>query len=82
VCAASPAEQMQTNEPTKQEQLVDGPTLLEIIFKPECRPTLRWLRDQQKRRAIPFLKIGRLVFFDPVTVRQHFAEKQAVKARK
>ena len=73
---------MKVDEPTKREQLVDGPTLLEIVFKPECRPTLRWLRDQQKRRTIPFLKIGRLVFFDPENVREHFAEKSAVKIRK
>jgi hypothetical protein len=51
-------------------QFVDGPTLLEILFPAECRPTLRWLRDRQANRSIPFVKIGRLVFFNPAKVRE------------
>jgi hypothetical protein len=51
-------------------QLVDGPTLLEILFPEKCRPTLRWLRDQQAQRHVPFIKVGRLVFFDPTKVRE------------
>jgi uncharacterized protein YbaR (Trm112 family) len=57
-------------------QLVDGPKLLEILFPPDCRPTLRWLRDQQKARRIPFVKIGRLVFFSPANVRTALEKKQ------
>ena len=52
------------------EQYVDGMKLLEILFPADCRPTLRWLRDQQKARRIPFVKIGRLVFFCPAQVRR------------
>lgn len=52
------------------DQFVDGPRLLEILFTDECRPTLRWLRDQQKTRRIPYMKIGRLVFFSPAQVRR------------
>lgn len=44
---------------------VAAPRLLEILFDPECRPSLRWLRDQQAARKFPSVKIGRLVFFDP-----------------
>ena len=40
-----------------------------FLFPEECRPTMRWLRDQQKARRIPFVKIGRLVFFCPAQVR-------------
>lgn len=46
-------------------RLVDAKGLLEILFAESCRPSLRWLRTQQKRRAIPSVRIGRLVFFDP-----------------
>lgn len=53
-----------------EQQLVSGQKLLETLFQAECRPTLRWLRDQQKARRIPFVKIGRLVFFCPAQVRQ------------
>ena len=52
------------------QQLVSGQKLLETLFQADCRPTLRWLRDQQKVRRIPFVKIGRLVFFCPAQVRQ------------
>jgi hypothetical protein len=56
--------------------LVDAPRLLEILFpNKSCRPSLRWLRDQQKRRAVPYCKIGRLVFFIPERVRAAFEAK-------
>ena len=48
---------------------VDAAKLLEILFDDGCRPSLRWLREQQAARKIPFVKIGRLVFFDPVAVK-------------
>jgi hypothetical protein len=50
-------------------QFVNGVKLLQILFPEECRPTMRWLRDQQKARRIPFVKVGRLVFFCPAQVR-------------
>jgi uncharacterized protein YbaR (Trm112 family) len=59
-----------TRDTSEKLQLVDGPKLLEILFQPECRPTLRWLRDQQRARRIPYVKIGRLVFFSPEQVRR------------
>lgn len=51
-------------------RLVDANKLLEELFEAECRPTLRWLREQTARRAIPFVKLGRLVFFDVAKVRE------------
>jgi hypothetical protein len=48
---------------------VAAPKLLEILFEDDCRPSLRWLREKQAARKIPFVKIGRLVFFDPVAVK-------------
>ena len=50
-------------------QYVDAQKLLEIIFDVNCRPSLRWLREQQALRKLPFIKIGRLVFFDPTAVK-------------
>jgi hypothetical protein len=50
-------------------RLTDAKGLLEILFADGCRPSLRWLRTQQKRKAIPSVRIGRLVFFDPDAVR-------------
>ena len=56
------------NDPTAAK-LVDAKGLLNALFDESCRPSLRWIRDQQRRRAIPFVRIGRLVFFDVSQVR-------------
>lgn len=50
------------------EKLVDGPGLLEILFAEKSRPSLRWLQNQQHK--LKHVKIGRLVFFDPVIIRE------------
>jgi hypothetical protein len=56
---------------------VDAPKLLEILFDEASRPSLRWIRDQQKARRLPFAKIGRLVFFDPVACKAALDAKAA-----
>lgn len=56
---------------------VDAPRLLEILFDEACRPSLRWVRDQQRNRTLPFVKIGRLVFFDPVACKAALDAKAA-----
>jgi hypothetical protein len=58
---------------------VDAPKLLEILFDEASRPSLRWLRDQQRNRTVPFCKIGRRVFFDPQIVKLHFDAKATVR---
>lgn len=60
-------------------RLVDAKGLLEALFADGCRPSLRWLRTQQKRRAIPSCRIGRLVFFDPDAVRAALNKGKAAK---
>jgi hypothetical protein len=50
--------------------LVSGERLLELIFDEDSRPSVRWLHNQKKRRAIPYLKVGRLVRYDPDRVRE------------
>ena len=36
-----------------------------MVFDEASRPSVRWLHNQKKRRAIPYLKVGRLVRYDP-----------------
>lgn len=62
-------------------RLVDGPRLLEILFDEESRPSLRHLRNLQKRRAVPFYKLGRLVMFSPEEVRQALVQTCLVNAK-
>ena len=62
-------------------KLVDANGLLTCLFPdPTSRPSLRWLRSQQKARTIPSVRLGRLVFFDPEQVNAAL-EKRTVKAR-
>lgn len=69
-------------EPSIPDRYVRGEKLLEILFEEGSRPSLRWLRGQQANRAIPFVKIGNLVFFDPVIVRAHLNSKSTIRGRR
>jgi hypothetical protein len=55
---------------TPSNRLVSGERLLQLLFDDASRPSPSWLRDQRARRAIPFLKVGQLVMFDPDRVRE------------
>ena len=62
-------------------KLLNAQGLLNELFSEECRPSLRWLRTQTKAKAIPCVRIGRLVFFDVEMVRAYLAERRLVHAR-
>ena len=62
-----------------QFKLLDGKQLLETTFDEASRPSLRWLRQQTKARAIPSVRIGRLIFYSPEQVRAAL-EKRTVRA--
>lgn len=62
-------------------KLVNAEQLLEALFTPESRPSVRWLRTQTQSRAIPFVRIGHLVFFDVELVREALANQNLVRGR-
>ncbi len=66
---------------SSEQKLVDAKRLLEELFEEQSRPSLRWLREQQARRAIPFVKLGRLVFFNPDQVREALNSRSTFKAK-
>ncbi len=71
---------MQTNT-VKNESggLVDAARLLPAVWQdPACRPSLRWLRTNQ--RNFPHVRLGRLVFFDVDQVKAHLLKKAEKKA--
>jgi hypothetical protein len=71
----------QNNE--MQGGLVDGPRLLEQIFpNPVCRPSIRWLRARVAERTVPYVRIGRLCFFDPIIVKASFDAKATVRCQR
>jgi hypothetical protein len=63
------------------QRLLSAEELLEALFPETSRPSLRWLRTQQKRRSIPFIKIGHLVRFDPALVRAALNDRHTVNAK-
>ncbi len=69
------------NELKLSGKLVNAAQLLEALFTPEARPSIRWLRTQTQSRAIPFVRIGHLVFFDVEMVRAALANKNLVRGR-
>jgi hypothetical protein len=68
-------------EMTLTGKLVNAEQLLEELFAPECKPSLRWLRSQTKAKTIPHVRIGHLVFFDVEMVRSALAGKNTVRGR-
>lgn len=63
------------------DRLVSAEQLLKILWDECSRPSLRWLREQQARRTIPFIKIGARVWFQPDAVKGYLQAKWTVKRR-
>jgi hypothetical protein len=63
------------------KKLLSAKELLQAMFTDKSRPTLRTLRNWQKNRTIPSIKIGGRVFFDEPDVREALAKKNTVRAR-
>ena len=64
-----------------KNKLVDAQGLLNILFEESSRPSLRWLRQMQAQRKIPYVKIGHLVRFDVEKVRAALEENCTVDPR-
>ena len=70
-----------TDNESQVSGLIDGPRLLEQVWPdPLCRPSLRWLRTNQ--RMFPHIRLGRLIYFNLDMVREHLraAAMKKVKA--
>lgn len=79
--AAIPTHGTDTPQPLGFDALVDAPTLLALLWHDNARPSLRWLRDQQRRRTMPFIKISGKVFFSPTAVRAALDQRHTVGRR-
>lgn len=54
---------------TNLEGLLSAKDMLVFVWPdPASRPSLRWIRRLQAKRAIPFIKCGSRVFFEPTRV--------------
>ena len=58
------------------QELVGKRALLKILFPNEAdRPSLRWLDTQCAKRAVPFMRFGRLIWFSVAEVRSAFSAR-------
>ena len=58
------------------QELVGKQALLETLFPNESdRPSVRWLDTQCAKRRVPFMRLGRLIWFDVPQVRAAFAAR-------
>ncbi|EDY82558.1 hypothetical protein VDG1235_2181 [Verrucomicrobiia bacterium DG1235] len=74
---------METSLSTESKpKLVDANGLLEVLFDKSSRPSVRWVRQMQAQRKIPYVKIGHLVRFDVEEVRQALSENCTVNPRR
>ena len=56
--------------------------LLKRLFPQEQdRPSKRWLEMQCARGALPFIRVGRLIWFDEPEVRKALAERHTIRVR-
>ena len=62
-------------------KLVSGAKLLELLWEDSSRPTMRWLRSQTKRRAIPFARSAGRVWFDPSEVKASLSRVEIRRGR-
>jgi hypothetical protein len=67
--------------PVERSKLLKAGGLLKALWEDDARPSLRWLQRQQKRRTIPYVKIGHLTFFDPEQVRLALENNHTIKRR-
>lgn len=71
------------NEPAPlRGKLLNSVQLLEALWDAESRPSIRWLRSQTRAKAIPHIRIGRLIFFDVEMVKASLARRNIVQLRR
>jgi hypothetical protein len=58
------------------DQLVSAQRLLKILWDEDSRPSLQWIRKETKRRMLPFIRRGRLIFYRPRSVIEWFNQKE------
>lgn len=62
------------------DQLVTAERLREIIWDSASRPSLQWIRKETKRRALPHIRRGRLIFYRPRSVMEWFSQRESKPA--
>lgn len=61
-------------------KLLTNRQLLDALFPEDCKPTVRTLSRWQKKRIVPYFKIGNRVYFDLDAVRDKLSRKNLIRA--
>jgi hypothetical protein len=71
---SAPASAQEKNKPPVSNEryvgYVRGPELLKILWGPESRPSMRTLSRMKERRMIPYVRLGRGLYYDPNEVKK------------
>ena len=75
--AGLPARSMLAPSPLSElDQWVSAERLLEILWDEQSRPSLQWIRKETKRRMLPHIRRGRLIFYRPRSVMDWFNQRE------
>lgn len=72
---------MKTEQNQHEPRLFNAEGLLEALFDEQSRPSLRWLRQMQAQRVIPYYKLGHLVRFNVQEVKEALQSERRVNTR-
>lgn len=64
------------------DKLVGEAACIALIFDEKSRPASRTWRKWKARKLIPFLKIGKLSFYDPAAVRAALVKGFSITSRR
>lgn len=74
--SAPPQNASATSPLSELDQWVSAERLLEILWDERSRPSLQWIRKETKRRMLPHLRRGRLIFYRPRSVLDWFNQRE------
>jgi len=77
IVAAVPAATTASPSPLSGlDQWVSAERLLEILWDEKSRPSLQWIRKETKRRMLPHIRRGRLIFYRPRSVMEWYSQRE------
>ena len=58
------------------DQWVSAERLLQIPWDEQSRPSLQWIRKETKRRMLPHIRRGRLIFYRPRSIMEWYNQRE------
>jgi hypothetical protein len=58
------------------DQLVSAKRLLEILWDEQSRPSIQWVRKETRRKMLPHIRRGRLIFYRPRSVMDWYSQRE------